>query len=54
MFNALMGVNRQIKMTLADQWDDWLDTEFEGAGVENGGIIKTSCKWIATWVVEAY
>jgi phage-related protein len=46
-----VGVNRPIKHAMAEQWEDWIDSE----GVQNGNVMATPPReLIATWVVEAY
>ena len=46
-----VGVNRPIKHAMAEQWEDWIDSE----GVQNGNVMATPPhELIATWVVEAY
>ena len=46
-----VGVNKPIKNKVAEQWEDWVDTE----GVQKGEEMKTpSRELIANWVGEAY
>ena len=45
------GVSRPIKPAMAEQWNDWLDSE----GVQKGNAMATPpCELIMTWVVEAH
>ena len=46
-----IGVNKPIKIKVAEQWEDWVDTE----GVKRGKEMKTPLREdIANWVGEAY
>ena len=46
-----IGVNKPIKIKVAEQWEDWVDTE----GVRQGKEMKTPLREdIANWVGEAY
>ena len=46
-----IGINKPIKKLVAEQWEEWVDTE----GVGEGKAMKTSsCELISSWVGEAY
>ena len=46
-----IGINKPIEIKVAEQWEDWVDTE----GVKRGKEMKTpSHEDIANWVGEAY
>ena len=48
-----VGINRPIKVALADMWKDWLEMEV----LENEGVFQIqtpSCKLILNWVVKVY
>jgi len=46
-----IGINKPIKIKVAEQWEDWVDTK----GVQKGNEMKTPLgEDIANWVGEAY
>ncbi len=46
-----VGVNRPIKHAMAEQWEDWIDSE----GVQNGNAMATPHhELIVTWLVKVY